>query len=308
MRRLTLKHLDTIRAVAQSGTIVAAAASLKVTAAALTSRIKLLEEDAGVALFDRAGGRLRLTDAGREVVSVATRIDLALAELKNTLSAHRGMHAGRITIGVVSTAKYFAPRLIAAFARQNPRIELSILVGNRAEVIAWLRDYAIDIGLMGRPPTDFPVASDVFGPHPQVVIGPPDHALARRAQINKTELGNESFIVREEGSGTRSVFDFFFDGVAVLPPRVHVEIGSNETIKQAVMAGLGLTLISAHTVEAEVTEGRLAILDIVGLPIMRHWFVVRHSDRILSPPAHTMWDFIVAEGQSFLPKIALSQE
>ncbi|WP_036264692.1 LysR family transcriptional regulator [Methylocapsa aurea] len=307
MRRLTLKHLETIRTVAQSGTIAAAAVKLKVTAAALTSRIKLLEEDAGVPLLDRAGGRLRLTDAGQEVVSVATRIDLALVELKNTLSAHRGMHAGRITIGVVSTAKYFAPRLIAAFARQNPRIEISILVGNRAEIVAWLRDYAIDIALMGRPPLDFPVASEVFGPHPQVVIAPPDHSLANRTGLAKTDLCNESFIVREEGSGTRSVFDYFFDGVVVLPPRVHVEIGSNETIKQAVMAGLGLTLISAHTIEAEAAEGRLVLLDIVGLPIIRHWFAVRHGDREPSPPAHTMWDFIVAEGRGFLPKVALPE-
>lgn len=308
MRRLTLKHLQAIRAVAQSGTVVAAAADLKLTAAALTARIKLLEEDAGVALFDRAGGQLYLTDAGHEVVNVATRIDLALAELKNTLSAHRGMHAGRITIGVVSTAKYFAPRLIAAFARRNPRIELSISVGNRAEVVGWLRDYAIDIALMGRPHLDFPVRSEVFGPHPQVVIAPPDHALAKRAKIEKTELGYESFIVREEGSGTRSVFDVFFDGIVVLPPRVHVEVGSNETIKQAVMAGLGLTLISAHTIEAEVTEGRLAILDVVGLPIIRQWFAVHHGNRELSPPAHTMWDFIVAEGRGFLPKIGLPDE
>lgn len=304
MRRVTLKHLQAIRTVAQTGTIVAAAAELKVTAAALTSRIKLLEEDAGVALFDRAGGRLYLTDAGHEVVNVATRIDLALAELRNTLSAHRGMHAGRITVGVVSTAKYFAPRLIAAFARQNPRIELSISVGNRAEVVGWLRDYAIDIALMGRPPLDFPVRSEAFGPHPQVVIAAPDHVLAKRAGIEKTELGAESFIVREEGSGTRSVFDYFFDGVVVRPPRVHVEIGSNETIKQAVMAGLGLTLISAHTIEAEVADGRLAILDVIGLPIMRQWFAVHHGNRELSPPAHTMWDFIVREGRDFLPTIA----
>lgn len=305
MRRLTLKHLETIRAVANSGTIVAAAENLKVTAAALTSRIKLLEEDAGVALFDRAGGRLRLTDAGHEVVNVATRIDLALAELKNTLSAHRGMHAGRVTIGVVSTAKYFAPRLIAAFARQNPRIEISISVGNRAAMIAALRDYTIDIALMGRPPSDFPVTSATFGPHPQVVIAPPDHIMTKHVRINKTELCNESFIVREEGSGTRSVFDYFFDGIVMLPQRVHVEIGSNETIKQAVMAGLGLTLISAHTIEAEVADGRLAILDILGLPILRQWFAVRHGNREPSPAARTMWDFIAAEGRSFLPRIAM---
>ncbi|VFU07501.1 HTH-type transcriptional regulator CbbR [Methylocella tundrae] len=308
MRRLTLKHLETIVAVAESGTIAAAADDLNVTAAALTSRIKLLEDDVGVALFDRTGGRLRLTDAGQEVVKIATRIDLALAELKATLSAHKDKHAGRVTIGVASTAKYFAPRLIAAFARGNPRIEIAVTVGNRATIVAALRDYAIDMALMGSPPADFPVFSKVFGPHPQVVIAPPEHSMAKRAGIDKAELCHEGFIIREEGSGTRNVFDTFFGGLAPSPPRVHIEIGSNETVKQAVMAGLGLTLISAHTVEAEVAEGRLAILDVVGMPIMRQWFAVRHGGRELSPAAKTMWDFVVSDGRGFLPKIALPRE
>src|SRR6516162_7585578 len=140
MRRLTLKQLQTICAVAQSGTIVAAAQAMKATPAALTARIKLLEEDAGVPLFDRTGGRLRLTDVGREVVNVASGIERALVGLENTVNAHRSMQAGRVTVGVVSAAKYFAPRLIAAFAKQKPRIHISILVGNRAEIIAALRD------------------------------------------------------------------------------------------------------------------------------------------------------------------------
>jgi DNA-binding transcriptional LysR family regulator len=301
MRRLTLKQLQTIRAVAQNGTVVAAADAMKVTPAALTARIKLLEEDAGVPLFDRTGGRLRLTDAGREVVNVASGIEIALAELENTLNAHRGMRAGRVTVGLVSTVKYFAPRLLAAFAKEKPRIEISILVGNRADIIAALRDNTVDIALMGRPPLDVAVTGEIFGPHPQVVIAPPDHALVGRSDIDKSELAEQSFIVREEGSGTRSIFDYFFDGIGLRNPRVSVVIGSNETIKQAVMAGLGLTLISAHTIEAEVAEGRLAVLDIKGLPIIRQLYVVRRADRILAPPVRAMWDYMISEGRSFLP-------
>jgi DNA-binding transcriptional LysR family regulator len=297
MRRLTLKHLQTIRAVAQSGTIVAAAQAMKVTPAALTARLKLLEEDAGVPLFDRTGGRLRLTDVGREVVSVASGIENALAGLESTLNAHRGMQAGRITVGVVSTAKYFAPRLIAAFAKEKPRFEIVIHVGNRSDIIAALRDGAVDIALMGRPPEDLAVTGEIFGPHPQVVIAPPDHVLVGRREIDKSELADERFIVREAGSGTRGMFDYFFDDI----PRVSVEIGSNETIKQAVMAGLGLTLISALTIEAEVAEGRLAVLDIKGLPIMRQLFVVHRADRVLAPPVRALWDYIISEGRSFLP-------
>lgn len=308
MRRLTLKHLETIVAVAQSGTIAAAADHLNVTAAALTSRIKLLEDDVELVLFDRTGGRLRLTKAGQEVVDAATRIDRTLAELKAVLSAHKDKHAGRVTIGVTSTAKYFAPRLIAAFARGNPRMDIIVTVGNRATIVSAVRDHTVDIALMGSPPTDFPVISEIFGPHPQVIIAPPEHIMAKRVAIDKTELSHERFIIREEGSGTRAVHDLFFDGLVMPPPRVHVEIGSNETIKQAVMAGLGLTLISAHTIEAEAADGRLAILDVVGLPLMRQWFAVRHGQRELPPSARTMWDFIVSDGRGFLPKNALPKE
>jgi DNA-binding transcriptional LysR family regulator len=213
-----------------------------------------------------------------------------------------------VTIGVTSTAQYFAPRLIAAFARGNPRIDISVTVGNRATIVAAVRDQTVDIALMGSPPADFPVASEIFGPHPQVVIAPPEHSMAKRVGIDKTELCHEGFIIREEGSGTRNVFDAFFRGMVLPPPRVHIEIGSNETVKQAVMAGLGLTLISAHTIEAEVAEGKLVILDVVGLPVMRQWFAVRHGAREPAPAARTMWDFIVSDGRGFLPKIALPKE
>jgi LysR family transcriptional regulator, low CO2-responsive transcriptional regulator len=303
MRRLTLKQLMTIRAVAQAGTIAMAAETLNVTAAALTSRIKHLEEDAQTLLFDRIGGRLRLTDAGQEVVNAATRINLVLNDLDNTLTAIRDKKAGRVTVGVVSTAKYFAPRLIAAFSKQNPRIEVSISVGNRSEIIESLRDYSIDLAMMGRPLLDFDVSSEYFGQHPQVVIGAPDHPLASRKAIDKAELSSESFIVREPGSGTRGIFDYFLGGIVVRQPRIGIEIGSNETIKQAVMAGLGLALISAHTIEAEVAAGRLVVLDVVGLPIMREWFVVHRADHQLSPIGQAMWDFTVQEGKTFLPKV-----
>ena len=218
MRRLTLKQLQTVRAVAQCGTIATAADMLKVTPAALTARIKLLEGDVGLAFFDRAGGRLRLTDAGQEVVNTTVRMEMLLVELGNTLAALKGKHAGRISVGLVSTAKYFAPRLIAAFSHENPRIDLALAIGNRQETIRQLRDYGIDIALMGQPPSDFPVVSQVIGEHAQVVIAPLDHKLVGRRLIPKAELALENFIVREDGSGTRTVFDFFFDGVTVRRP------------------------------------------------------------------------------------------
>ena len=306
MRRLTLKQLQTVRAVAQSGTIATAADQLKVTPAALTARIKLLESDVGLAFFDRAGGRLRLTDAGQEVVSTTVRMDMLLVELGNTLAALKGKHTGRVSFGIISTAKYFAPKLIAAFSRDNPRIELTLSVGNRQETITLLRDYVVDIALMGQPPTDFPVISQPIGKHPQVVVAPLDHPLVGRRGIEKAELANENFIVREAGSGTRSVFDFFFGDVVLRQPHIKFEMGSNETIKQAVMAGLGLSLISAHTIEMELAAGRLAVLDVVGLPIVRQWFLVRRANWTPSPVGEAIWDFAVAHAAEHMPDLALT--
>ena len=306
MRRLTLKQLQTVRAVAESGTIATAADILRVTPAALTARIKLLEGDVGLAFFDRAGGRLRLTDAGQEVVNTTIRMEMLLVELGNTLAAIKGKHAGRIAVGIISTAKYFATRLVAAYSKQNPRIELQLAIGNRQETIRSLRDYAIDIALMGQPPTDFQVISQAIGAHPQVIVAPVDHPLVGRRGLDKEDLAKESFIIREEGSGTRTVFDYFFDGVQVHRPHIKFEIGSNETIKQAVMAGLGLSLISAHTIEAEVSAGRLAILDVKGLPIIRQWYLVRRANWTPTPVGEAIWDFAVAHAAEFMPHVAMT--
>ena len=230
-------------------------------------------------------------------------MEMLLVELGNTLAAIKGKHAGRVSVGIISTAKYFATRLVAAFSKQNPRIELSLSIGNRQETIRLLRDYGIDIALMGQPPTDFPVVSQAIGEHPQVIIAPLDHPLVGRRGIDKAELAEASFIIREDGSGTRTVFDYFFDGVQVHRPHIKFEIGSNETIKQAVMAGLGLSLISGHTIEAELSAGRLAVLDVKGLPIIRQWFLVRRANWTPTPVGEAIWDFAVAHAAEFMPAL-----
>lgn len=303
MRRLTLKQLQTVRAVAQSGTIATAADMLKVTPAALTARIKLLESDVGLTFFERAGGRLRVTDAGQEVVNTTIRMEMLLVELGNTLATLKGKHAGHVAVGAVSTAKYFAPRLIAGYSKANPRVDVSLSIGNRLETVKQLRDYTIDIALMGQPPVDFPVVSEEIGEHPQVVIAPLDHALVGQSGITREMLAKEVFILREEGSGTRGVFDYFFGDVPTGRPRIKFEMGSNETIKQGVMAGLGLSLISAHTIEAEMALGRLAVLDVVGLPIIRHWFLVRRANWSPTPVGEAFWDYTLAHAAIHMPDV-----
>lgn len=301
MVNITFKQLEAVHEVARSGTVVKAADVLHVTPAALTSRIKLLEDDLGLALFDRTGNRLRPTDAGREAVAAATRIDRVILDLADTLNAMKGLHAGCVRFGAVSTAKYFAAELIAAFLRDHEGIELKLTIGNRSETIEALRNYDIDIGVMGRPPGDFAVESEPFGPHPLVIIAAAGHPLTRRKVVTKAELANQRFLVRETGSGTRNVFEYFFAGVGARQPKDMIEVGSNETIKQAVMAGLGLSLISAHTIASELAAKRLVVVNVEGLPIIRQWFVVRRSNRELPPAGRALWGFISSKGRSFLP-------
>ena len=308
MHNLTFRQLETIREVARCGSMVKAAQVLSVTPAALTSRVKSLEEDLGLELFERFEGRLRLTEAGKEVVAAATRIDNVMSDLLSTLHGKNGYLGGRVRVAFVVTAKYFAPRLIAAFMKQHPQIDLRIHVGNRNTVIAALRDFDADIALMGRPPEDYGVTFEPIGPHPYIIIAPPDHPLAGKSSIPKTELINENFILREVGSGTRSIFEYFFGDLPVQSDKVRIEIASNETVKQAVMAGLGLALISAHTVEVELAVGRLVVLRVEGLPLVREWYVMHHAERVLTPAGSAMWNFIVTKGHGFLPKTVVEPQ
>lgn len=305
MHNLTFRQLETIREVARCGSMVKAAQVLCVTPAALTSRVKLLEEDLNFDLFERFEGHFRLTDAGKEVVAAATRIDNIMSDLLSTLHGRNGLLGGRVRLAFVATAKYFAPNLIAAFMKQYPQVDLRISIGNRDVVVSSLRDFEADIALLGHPPQDFDVTSQTIGVHPYIIIAPAGHPLAGKSRISKKQLATENFILREEGSGSRSMFEYFFGGLNMQVDKIKIEIASNETIKQAVIAGLGLALISAHTVEAEIASGRLVALKVEGLPIVRNWYAMHHADRVLTPAGSAMWNFMVNKGPAFLPKTVL---
>lgn len=300
MRNVTLKQLRALTAVIDAGTVTLAARQLNVTPPAVTMQIQLLEEQVGLPLLDRAGDRFRPSDAGREVIAMARRVERAMAECGATLDAMKGLDAGRVSVGIVSTAKYFAPHALGAFARLHPGIDVALVVGNREEIIAALRGDVIDVAVMGRPPLDIEVEKTLLGPHPHVIIAPTGHALCRRP-VAAEELAGSTFLVREPGSGTRTLMERFFQHAGV-EPKIGMEIGSNETIKQAVMAGLGLSFISAHTIAAEVADGRLALLDVEGLPVVRQWFVVKRSAKRLTPPAAALNAFLAESGATFLPR------
>ena len=302
IRALTLQQIDTLQAIAEAGSLVGAAADLNMTPAALTTRLKGLESVVGLPLFDRTSAGLRLNTSGRVALEAAGGIERAVREFVEAMHAVKTGQGGRLSVGVVSTAKYFAPRLIAGFLARHPKLELRFLIGNRAQTIDSLRAMDVEIALAGRPPADMPIAKVALGPHPYVMIAPPGHRLAGAGRIARQQLAGEAFLFREPGSGTRSLFEYFIGDTEIRRVQLGMELGSNETIKQAVMAGLGIALISAHTIAAELADGRLACLDVEGLPIVRQWFVVHRTDRPLSPAASAFRDFAEAHGAEFLPQ------
>lgn len=303
MRDVTLKQLRVLAAVARTGKITHAASELGVTPPAVTLQLQLLEEGAGVPLFNRTRSGLRPTDAGAYVLGIQARIEATLSECSESLRLLRGLGSGRVAVGVVSTAKYFAPRMLAAFAGAHPQIEVRLVVGNREETIAALAQLKLDIAVMGRPPETIEVEWQAIGEHPHVVIASPQHRLVSHRRLPLDALGKETFLVREPGSGTRSLMERMF-AKAHMAPRIGMELGSNETIKQAVMADLGIAFLSAHTVAAEVEAGRLRILPVRGLPIIRQWYAVRNRDKQLLPAGGAMWEFLVSKGAGFLPDVS----
>ncbi|CAL8981669.1 HTH-type transcriptional activator CmpR [Rhodoplanes serenus] len=302
MRNLTLKHLRLLESAARLGSFTAAAEANHITPPAVTMQMRQLEQEVGLPLFDRDARGLTPTAAGHELLLAARRIEGVLTECREALAALQDLGAGKVTVGVVSTAKYFAPRMLAAYARRFPAVELQLVVGNRRDIVAQFEAGQFDVCVMGRPPETCDVESERIGPHPHGVIAPPDHPLAGRAGLSPQAIAGETVLVREVGSGTRTLMESFF-ARAGIAPTIGMEIGSNETIKQAVMAGLGLAFISAHTIAAELADGRLVMLDIEGLPVERAWFVVRLASRRLMPAARSLRDFLVAEGGAFLPTL-----
>lgn len=301
MRNLTLRQFRAIQAIAASGKIVNAARLLGLSAPAVTIQLRQVEEEAGIELFDRTNEGMRPTAAGLVFIEAAQMIEERLRVLEDQIDAIKGVRIGTLKLGVVSTAKYFAPRLMAAFMKEHPDIEMQLSIGNRAETIASLKGHDVDIALMGRPAKDIPVRASAFGDHPLVIIAPPDHPLADMRDISKERIAQENFLIREPGSGTRISLEIFLGEVPGRLDDLGVEMGSNETIKQAVMAGLGIAFISAHTIASEVEAGRLVILDVVGMPIRRQWFAVTRSDHAISPAMATFHDFLMRKGAMYLP-------
>jgi LysR family transcriptional regulator, low CO2-responsive transcriptional regulator len=295
MRNVTIRQIRVFAAVARNLSFTRAAQELHLTQPAVSQQVGLLQEEVGMPLFEQIGRRIRLAPAGTELLRYATQITELLREAGETLAAMRGLKLGELKIGAVSTAKYFAPTLLSAFTPAYPEVTIKFTVANREEIVRLLGANELDLVIMGRPPRELDTTAEPFARHPFVIIASLGHPLAGRRRIPLKSLARESFIIREQGSGTRASMEHVFRERAV-SFRASMEMSSNETIKQAVMAGMGLSFISAHTIALEAQTGKLAVLDVVGLPVVRDWYVIHLREKILSPIAAAFRAYLLEHG------------
>ncbi|ABL69791.1 MULTISPECIES: LysR family regulator CbbR [Paracoccus] len=301
---VTLRQLRVLRAVIDSGSLTGAAGLLSLSPPAIHSQLRALEDLLGAPMVIRGEhGAFLATEEGRAVLEAEAQIAIALETCARRVAALQSGHTGNVSLGVVSTGKYFAPRLVADLRRALPEVEVTLRIGNRDAVIQWLTSRALDLAIMGRPPRSPAVLAEPIGPHPHIIVAPPDHPLAAADPALPQDLLAETYLAREPGSGTRILMTRFLDRIGDGTPWRMVEMGTNETIKQAVIAGLGIALISQHTVTEELRAGRLVALKAAGLPIQRNWFIIRREDMALSPAGQRVHDHVLALNGAFLPAV-----
>ncbi len=303
LNALTLRQLRALKAVIATRSISRAAEDLALTPPAIHSQLKHLEEAFGCALLDRsAPGGFAATPEGQVLAEAYDRAWAGLTLAIHRIDALQRGQTGTVVLGVVSTAKYFAPGLVARIKAEYPDIDIVLQIGNRDLILSRLSDGALDLAIMGRPPRDPPVTAVLLGDHPHVMIAPPGHPLAARTGLAPDDILAQTVLLREPGSGTRILAMRYLDQLGSGRPYDAVETESNETIKQSVMAGLGIALISFHTVHDELAHGRLVELHAPGMPILRKWFLLHRTDQLPRGAVATVRDFIDAQGGAFLPR------
>jgi DNA-binding transcriptional LysR family regulator len=299
LQHVSLRQLRVFEMAATLGSFSKAAETLHLTQPGVSMHIKELEANAGLPLFERIGRKLHVTEAGQELLSRAREVLRTLKDAEDVLAGLKGLKRGRINLAVVSTAKYFVPRLLAEFGKSYPELDVRLAVDNRDAVIEHLVANEVDFAIMGRAPQSLKAIAEPFAQNPHVIIAAPDHPLAGRRRIPAEVVAKETFIVREPGSGTRLAMQQFFDERQI-PFKVGLEMASNETIKQAVMARMGVSFISKHTLDLELETQRLTVLDVRGTPVIRLWHVAHLANKRLSPTAAAFREFVMKHGRDLL--------
>ena len=284
LNNATFRQLRVFEAVARHSSYSRAAEELHLTQPAISMQVRQLEHHAGLPLFEQLGRKVHLTAGGHELRQYCLAILQQFREAEEALAALKGIRGGKLSIAVISAGDYFFPKLLAEFCRRHEGVTVDLAVDNRVEVVKRLMDNATDLAIMLRPPEANDMHAEPFAPQPQVIVAAPDHHLARHRRIPIAALGDEPFIIRERGSDTRISMDEAF-AERRFKPKVAMEIKSFETIKQAVMAGMGVSFLSAHTISQELELGRLAVLRVEGLPVVRSWHVVHLARKRLPPVA-----------------------
>jgi LysR family transcriptional regulator, low CO2-responsive transcriptional regulator len=302
MRHATVRQLQVFVEAARLLSFARVAERLHLTPAAISFQIKQLETLTGFALFERIGKSVRLTDAGRLLLGYAELIIKALGDADEVLTSLKGLKGGRVTVGLVSTAIYVMPHILARFRTLHPDASIRLVDGNRREILDFLVKGDVDLAVMGRPPKEADVEARAFAPHPTVIVATSSHRLAGRRRVALADLGDEEFIFREDGSGTRALLEDFFARQS-FTPRITMTSNSNETVKQAVVAGMGVAGISRHTIGMELGLGLVKVLPVEGMPLMRTWFVAHRRGMPLMPLHESLRDFVVDHGRHIIGRL-----
>jgi DNA-binding transcriptional LysR family regulator len=299
MKNATFRQLRVFNEVARQLSFVRAAENLHLTPPAVTMQIKELESQVGMPLFDRSGKKVSLTTTGEYMVVYARKILALLKDAEDASARLQRAEIGLLTVGMVSTAKYFMMRMLSDFRERHAGVDIRVCTGNREQLVKMLQNNEVDIAVMGQPPTELQTRTEPFAAHPLVFVAASDHPLVEREQLTADDLRPYEFIVREQGSGTRVAMQKFFTDHRV-EPRLQMQVNSNETLKQAVMAGLGLGFVSLHTIGSELDHGQIAILDVQSTPVFRVWNMVHTLAKVLSPAAEAFRYEILENGEQFL--------
>lgn len=297
---ITMRQINIFQSVARNLSYTKAAAEMHLTQPAVSMQVKLLEENLGLPLFEQIGKRIYLTDAGKEMLHYSFSISRQLEEIREVFASLQGIERGVLRLAVPGTANQFVTQFLAEFRRQHPAISFQLDIANRKGLLRLLENNEIDLVIMGKPPESMELVSKRFMDNPLVVIAAHTHALAKRKKISLSELINHEFVVREPGSGTRIAMQRFFEEHKV-GLKTNMEMSSNETLKQAVVAGLGLGIVSAHTLEMELALNRVKVLDVEHFPIMRHWYLVHREGKRLAPVGRAFHDFILSDATKLWP-------
>jgi len=295
MKHATLRQLKVFEAVARHRSFSRAAEELHLTQPAVSTQVSKLVEHAGLPLFEQLGKKIHLTPAGVQMLQSSREIIQKFQEAEEAMAQFKGVSGGRLNVSVISAGDYFFPRLLVDFAQRHAGVTLNFGVCNREELLTQLKENVTDLAVMVRPPGDSDTVAEPFAPHPYVIVAAPNHPLARTARIAASRIAREPFVVREKGSDT---WNSMVEGFGEHLPRLNIamEIRSTETIKQAVMAGMGVSFLSAHTISRELQSGALTVLDVQGFPLMLNWYVVHRNGKRLPPVAQTFKNFLLSDG------------